>query len=86
MRIALLPEYFYPYMGGGEEWFRYVGLGLANLGHSVEVFAFPMSGAPSTETMGAVRVTRAGMFVIDKWQPYFKRAISHVLTFFFHPI
>jgi glycosyltransferase involved in cell wall biosynthesis len=86
MRIALLPEYFYPYMGGGEEWFRHVGLGLANLGHSVEVFAFPMSGAPSTETMGAVRVTRAGMFVIDKWQPYFKRALSHVLIFFLHPI
>jgi len=86
MRIALLPEYFYPYMGGGEEWFRHIGLGLTNLGHSVEVFAFPMSDAPSTEILGGVRVTRAGIFVIDKWQPYFKRAISHVLTFFFHPI
>jgi glycosyltransferase involved in cell wall biosynthesis len=86
LRIALLPEYFYPYMGGGEEWFRHIGSGLAGLGHSVEVFAFPMSDAPSTETMGGVRVTRAGMFVIDRWQPYFKRAISHVLTFFFHPI
>jgi glycosyltransferase involved in cell wall biosynthesis len=86
MRIALLPEYFYPYMGGGEEWFRQVASGLAGLGHSVEVFAFPMSGAPGTETMSGVRVTRAGMFVIDKWQPYFKRAISHLLTFFFHPI
>ena len=86
MRIALLPEYFYPYMGGGEEWFRHIGSGLAGLGHSVEVFAFPMSGAPRTEIMDRVRVTRAGLFVIDKWQPYFKRAISHALTFFFHPI
>jgi glycosyltransferase involved in cell wall biosynthesis len=86
MRIAFLPEYFYPYMGGGEEWFRHVALGLVGLGHSVEVFAFPMSDAPSTEIMGGVRVTRAGMFVIDKWRPYFKRAISHGLTFFFHPI
>lgn len=86
MRIALLPEYFYPYMGGGEEWFRHIGSGLAGLGHSVEVFAFPMSDAPRTETMGGVRVTRAGVFVIDKWQPYFKRAISHALTFFFHPV
>ena len=86
MRIALLPEYFYPYMGGGEEWFRQVASGLASLGHSVEVFAFPMSGAPRTVIMDGVRVTRAGLFVIDKWQPYFKRAISHALTFFFHPI
>jgi glycosyltransferase involved in cell wall biosynthesis len=86
LRIALLPEYFYPYMGGGEEWFKHIGSGLAGLGHSVEVFAFPMSDARNTETMGGVRVTRAGIFVIDKWQPYFKRAISHVLTFFFHPI
>lgn len=86
MRIALLPEYFYPYMGGGEEWFRHIGSGLAGLGHSVEVFAFPMSGAPRTEIMDHVRVTRAGLFVIDKWQPYFKRAISHALIFFFHPI
>jgi len=73
-------------MGGGEEWFRHIGSGLAGLGHSVEVFAFPMRDAPSTEIMGGVRVTRAGMFVINKWQPYFKRAISHALTFFFHPI
>jgi glycosyltransferase involved in cell wall biosynthesis len=86
MRIALLPEYFYPYMGGGEEWFRHVASGLAGFDHSVEVFAFPMSDAPSTEILGGVRVIRAGMFVIDKWQPYFKRAISHFLTFFFHPI
>ncbi|MGD0175558.1 MAG: glycosyltransferase family 4 protein [Candidatus Bathyarchaeia archaeon] len=86
MRIVLLPEYFYPYMGGGEEWFRHVGLGLASLGHSVEVFAFPMSGAPATEVMGGVMVRRVGMFAIDKWQPYLKRAISHILTFFFHPV
>jgi len=84
--VALLPEYFYPYMGGGEEWFRHIGLGLAGLGHSVEVFAFPMSGAPSSELMDSVRIWRVGMFVIDKWQPYVKRAVSHILTFFFHPI
>ena len=86
MRIALLPEYFYPYMGGGEEWFRHIASGLADLGHNVEVFAFPMSGAPRTEIMNRVKVTRAGLFVIDKWQPYFKRAISHSLTFFIHPV
>jgi len=86
MKIALLPEYFYPYMGGGEEWFRHMASGLAQLDHSVEVFAFPMSGTRSSEGMGAVRVTRAGLFVIDRWQPYFKRAVSHVLTFFIHPL
>lgn len=84
--MALLPEYFYPYLGGGEEWFRHIGLGLAGLGNSVEVFAFPMSGAPSSEVMDGVRIWRVGMFVIDRWQPYFKRAVSHILTFFFHPI
>jgi len=86
MRVALLPEYFYPYMGGGEEWFRHIATGLAELGHSVEVFAFPMSGVRRDDTMGGVRIVRAGLFVIDRWQPYFKRAISHILTFFFHPI
>ena len=63
-----------------------IGLGLAGLGHSVEVFAFPMSSAPATEVMNGVRIRRTGMFVIDKWQPYLKRAVSHILTFFFHPI
>src|SRR3972149_2862150 len=86
LRMALIPEYFYPYMGGGEEWFRHISLGLANLGHSVEVFAFPMSGTPRSENMNGVRIRRAGVFVIDKWQTYMKRAVSHILTFFFHPI
>jgi glycosyltransferase involved in cell wall biosynthesis len=86
LRVALLPEYFYPYIGGGEEWFRHIASGLADLGHFVEVFAFPMSGVESHESMGRVQVTRAGLFVIDKWQPYFKRAVSHILTFFFHPV
>jgi glycosyltransferase involved in cell wall biosynthesis len=86
LKIVLLPEYFYPYMGGGEEWFRHIASGLADLGHAVEVFAFPMSEVGSSETMGRVHVTRAGLFVIDRWQPYLKRAVSHVLTFFFHPV
>jgi len=86
LRVALLPEYFYPYMGGGEEWFRHIGEGLAALGHSVEVFAFPMRGTQKTEVIGGVRVQRPGIFVIDRWQPYLKRAVSHIVTFFFHPI
>jgi glycosyltransferase involved in cell wall biosynthesis len=86
LRVALLPEYFYPYMGGGEEWFRHIASGLADLGHFVEVFAFPMSGVQSHESMARVQVTRAGLFVIDKWQLYFKRAVSHILTFFSHPL
>jgi glycosyltransferase involved in cell wall biosynthesis len=86
LQVALLPEYFYPYMGGGEEWFRHIGDGLAGLGHSVEVFAFPMSGTQKTEVIRGVRVRRPGIFVIDRWQPYLKRAVSHILTFFFHPI
>lgn len=86
MRIALLPEYFYPNMGGGEEWFRHIGLGLASLGHSVELITFPMSGALDIEVMNGVRIRRTGPFVIDERQPYLKRVVSHVLTFLFHPI
>ena len=37
MRIALIPEYFYPYIGGGENWFREIGSGLAKRGHEIVV-------------------------------------------------
>jgi glycosyltransferase involved in cell wall biosynthesis len=84
LKIVLLPEYFYPYTGGGEHWFMQIGSRLAARGHEVEVFAFPMQGVSRTETMNGLSIRRVGVFQIEKWQPYFKRALSHVMGFVFH--
>ena len=86
MRIALLPEYFYPYIGGGENWFKQIGTGLAKRGHEVTVYCFPMAGAKPTERMNGMRVARVGVFELERWQPYLKRIISHALSFFSHPV
>ncbi len=86
MRIALVPEYFYPYIGGGENWFKEIGSGLAKRGHEIHVFCFPMAGTPGTEHMNGMLVTRVGVFAIERWQPYLKRIVSHLLSFFSHPV
>jgi len=86
MKIALLPEYFYPYIGGGENWFREIGSGLAKRGHEVVVFCFPMAGTERTERMDGMLVKRVGLFAIERWQPYLKRIISHLISFFLHPV
>jgi glycosyltransferase involved in cell wall biosynthesis len=86
LRIAFVPEYFYPYTGGGENWFREIGSGLAKTGHDVTVFAFPMVGVPQRELIDGVPVIRVGFFKIESWQPYLKRVISHLVSFFHHPV
>jgi len=86
MKIALLPEYFYPYIGGGENWFREIGSGLVKRGHEIAVFCFPMAGVARSERMDGMLVTRVGVFAIERWQPYLKRIVSHVLSFFSHPV
>ena len=86
MKIALLPEYFYPYIGGGENWFKEIGSGLAKRGHDVAVFCFPMEGAKRTEHRDGMVVTRVGFFPMSRWQPYLKRIISHLASFISHPV
>jgi len=86
LRIAFVPEYFYPYTGGGENWFREIVSALAKRGHDVVVFAFPMAGAPRRELIDGIPVTRVGFFKIESWQPYLKRIVSHLASFFRHPV
>jgi glycosyltransferase involved in cell wall biosynthesis len=86
MKIALLPEYFYPYVGGGENWFKEIGSCLAKRGHKVTVFCFPMAGVKRREQRDGMLVRRVGVFAIEKWQPYLKRSISHIVSFISHPI
>jgi glycosyltransferase involved in cell wall biosynthesis len=86
LRIGFVPEYYYPYTGGGENWFREIASGLARRGHDVAVFAFPMAGVPRREVIDGVPVMRVGYFKIESWQPYLKRVVSHVVSFFHHPL
>jgi glycosyltransferase involved in cell wall biosynthesis len=86
LRIAFVPEYFYPYTGGGENWFREIVSALVKRGHSAVVFAFPMAGVPRRELIDGIPVIRVGFFKIESWQPYLKRIVSHLVSFFRHPV
>jgi len=82
-RFLFLPEYFYPYIGGGENWFLQIGRQLARRGHRVVVYALSMPGVPREEVLDGLSIRRFGYpFVISGWQPYLERFLTHIMLLF----
>lgn len=86
LRVALLPEYFYPHIGGGENWFRNIGSGLAARGHQVDVFTFRNRGSKRLETIEGMNVRRFGIVDADMLHPYITHAICSLASFISHPV
>lgn len=83
MRFLFLPEYFYPYIGGGENWFLQIGRQLVKREHHVVVYALSMPGVPELETLDGLQVRRFGYpFSISGWQPYLKRILTQIMLMF----
>lgn len=83
LRFLFLPEYFYPYVGGGENWFLQIGRQFVRCGHRVVVYALSMPGVPHEEVLDGLLVRRFGYpFLISGWQPYLKRFLTHLILLF----
>jgi glycosyltransferase involved in cell wall biosynthesis len=83
LSFLFLPEYFYPYVGGGENWFLQIGRQLVKRGHRVVVYALAMPGVLKEETLDGLLIRRFGYpFVISGWQPYLRRFLTHVILLF----
>lgn len=59
MRIALVTDFYYPWIGGPASLLRNLGHGLAARGHSVHLLAPSPSGAPGNERDGEIEIRRA---------------------------
>lgn len=60
MRIGLVTDFYYPWIGGPATVVRNLGHGLAARGHSVSVLAPSASGPETWETEGALEICRVG--------------------------
>jgi glycosyltransferase involved in cell wall biosynthesis len=58
MRILLIADFYWPYLGGVEQHVRTLGRALAERGHQVTVATLARADLPTDETDGAVRVRR----------------------------
>ena len=86
LRIALVPEYFHPEVGGGENWFKNIGSELVRRGHRVVVFAQPRFKAPEDEIIDGISVKRVGIPVLGRRDPYLRSAFSLVFHLLSDPI
>lgn len=59
MRIGLVTDFYYPWIGGPSTVVRHLGQGLAARGHSVFLLAPSPTGPASVEWEGSVQITRA---------------------------
>lgn len=76
INVVVMSDYFWPQIGGNEEWNRQVSLELARRGHGVTVLTYRMPGHTKDEVLeGLVHVKRMGPCTIRGIQPYFKRAL-----------
>ena len=58
MRILLIADFYWPYLGGVEQHVRTLGQALAARGHEVTVATLTKPGLPTDEHDGAVRIRR----------------------------
>jgi len=76
INVVVMSDYFWPQIGGNEEWNRQVSLELARRGHRVTVLTYKTPGHTNDEFLEElVYVKRMGPWVISGVQPYFKRAL-----------
>ncbi|MFQ6136760.1 MAG: glycosyltransferase family 4 protein [Candidatus Hydrothermarchaeales archaeon] len=76
MKIAFLPDYYFPHVGGMEVWTHQVARHMSKLGHKVTIFTYKTSARGRDERDEGVTVKRVGPLIIDAPHSYFKRAIS----------
>ena len=76
LNVVVMSDYFWPHIGGNEEWNRQVSLELARRGHGVTVLTYMMPGHTKDEVLeGLVHIKRLRPWIIRGIQPYFKRGL-----------
>ena len=76
LNVVVMSDYFWPHIGGSEEWNRQVSLELARRGHRVTVLTYMMPSHTRDEVLeGLIYVKRMGPWTIRGIQPYFKRVL-----------
>ncbi|MCS4541822.1 MAG: glycosyltransferase family 4 protein [Euryarchaeota archaeon] len=82
MKIAFVPEFYIPHIGGGEVWAHQVAKELAKRGHEVHVYTYRHSDQRNNGMIDGVFVHRKGLFVVNRVQAHFKRAFSQIHCIF----
>jgi len=76
MRIALLPDYYLPHIGGMELWTQKIAEQLVKRGHDVTVYAYKTSSCRNSESRNGLTIKRVGPFWVDRTHSYVLRGAS----------
>lgn len=76
MKLAMLPDYYFPHLGGMEIWTQQISRHLVRRGHEVTIYAYKTSTCRRSERRGGLTVKRVGPFWVDRTHSYLVRGAS----------
>lgn len=78
LRVAFLPEYFLPHLGGIELWTYHVARELGRRGHDVYIVTYRVPGFPKVHYLNDLKIVRVGSIPVSRHYSYLVRAISYL--------